>query len=131
MPLNLPYYTSSTGYEKIQGEVEVNGKHYNYVKRKISHDTLYILCITNSEKNRLSESHRDYAKLVTDAPGNENEKKESVKKLTFGLEYNQPAAFCSIAVVSCFLNKQGGNYYPYLSRTNIDENFRPPGSRAS
>lgn len=101
------------------------------MKRKISHDTLYILCITNNEKNRLSESQRDYAKLVSDASGNENEKEESVKKLTFGSEYNQPAAFCSMATLNSFLGKQGDNYQHYLSRTDIDENFRPPGPGVS
>ena len=36
IPLQLPYQTNWTDFQRYDGEVEINGIHYKYVKRKIS-----------------------------------------------------------------------------------------------
>ena len=43
--LDLPYYASSTDYERAYGSVEVNGVTYEYVKRRVHRDTLELLCL--------------------------------------------------------------------------------------
>lgn len=52
IPLNMPYY-SDKDYEAAYGETVINGKHYRYVKRKITGNTLFLLCIPNTEKTNL------------------------------------------------------------------------------
>jgi hypothetical protein len=44
IPLNMPYY-SDKDYEAVYGETDFNGEHYQYVKRKVSANTLYLLCL--------------------------------------------------------------------------------------
>ena len=56
IPLNMPYMSNQANYERYDGSIEINGMHYNYVKRKINNDTLHILCIPNEEKTQLHEA---------------------------------------------------------------------------
>ena len=64
VPLSLPYVTNWSAFEQYDGSIEVDGQHYNYVKRKVSNDTLILLCVPNHEQNRLNNSQNDYEKLV-------------------------------------------------------------------
>ena len=59
IPLQLPYYTNWSQYERHYGETEWNGKHYQYVKRKLFNDTLYLLCIAHTEKNNIQTAAAD------------------------------------------------------------------------
>lgn len=51
--LNMPYQTAWTEFERHYGEIEIDGKHYTYVKRKIENGYLVLKCIANPEKDRL------------------------------------------------------------------------------
>jgi hypothetical protein len=64
IPLHLPYYNEQSSYENFYGEVELNGQNYQYVKRKIAGDTLYLLCIQHTEKNNIQTAQSDYFKTV-------------------------------------------------------------------
>lgn len=64
IPLNLPYYTDWVEYETFHGETEYKGEVYQFVKRKISADTLYLLCIPHTEKNDLQVAKSDFFKTV-------------------------------------------------------------------
>jgi len=66
-PLNLPYYNSTASAERIDGEIKISGVHYRYVKRSISRDTLYLYCIPNTAKTKLSKAEHDYSGSVADA----------------------------------------------------------------
>jgi len=78
--LNLPYLTDWSAYERYDGEMEVNGIHYNYVKRKISQDTLYLLCLPNEVKTELYKVKNDYAVKANDLPAEKENKAPAVKK---------------------------------------------------
>ena len=82
IPLNMPYY-SDKDYEPAYGETEWNGKHYRYVKRKISGNVLYLLCIPHPEKNNLISAKNDFTKALNDVQQNNSPQKQqpSVIKL--------------------------------------------------
>ena len=69
VPVNLPYLSNWSEFEKYQGETEINGVHYKYVKRKLVNDTLILLCIPNQTKNELRTAQSDYFKQVNDLQG--------------------------------------------------------------
>jgi len=69
LPLNLPYSLSWSEFEQYQGQVELNGVHYNYVKRKVVNDTLILVCIPNIEKNQIKSAGQEYFKNVNDLQG--------------------------------------------------------------
>lgn len=54
-PLNLPYYASSSEYERTYGSVNIEGVVYDYVKKRVYNDTLELLCLPNSTKTKLHD----------------------------------------------------------------------------
>jgi hypothetical protein len=66
VPVNLPYQTNSMEFERVDGEVDVAGVHYNYVKRKFYNDTLILLCLPNTEKTKLFNARETFFSLVND-----------------------------------------------------------------
>ncbi len=84
IPLNMPYY-SDKGYENVYGETDWNGNHYRYVKRKVSGNTLYLLCLPHTDKNNIVKAKDEYAKAVNDVPSNKQgsqQKNNLIKLLT-------------------------------------------------
>jgi hypothetical protein len=85
-PINLPYYNDTKEYQPMDGEMVLNGVHYNYVKRKIHNDTLYVLCLPNMAKTTLQKQKDSYANQANDLPAN-NKENAGTKKNAFSNEY--------------------------------------------
>jgi len=72
IPLNMPYQLNRTDFERIDGEVEIEGIHYKYVKRKVINDSLILLCLPHEQKMKIENAKDDFFKQVndlqTDAP---------------------------------------------------------------
>src|SRR5687768_3191288 len=64
IPMQLPYYSNWSDYQPYFGETEWEGKKFQFVKRKLANDTLYLLCINDAEKNDLREAKHDFFKSV-------------------------------------------------------------------
>jgi hypothetical protein len=79
-PTNLPYYTDSKEFQRVDGEVEINGIKYKYVKSRIYNGYLEMLCIPNKAKMQIEESKNDYAKVAHDFQQNDTQKKDGPQK---------------------------------------------------
>ncbi|WP_336515968.1 hypothetical protein [Pollutibacter soli] len=66
LPVNIPYQANSAGFEQFVGEIEVDGMHYNYVKRKMQNDTLILLCLPNNDKSNISTARETFFSLVNE-----------------------------------------------------------------
>lgn len=87
IPLNAPYLSGlSNEFERYDGELEIDGIHYNYVKRKIDNGELVLMCLPNETQTRLQHSSSDYFKLVND-----------LGHATKGKEKNNAPSFKAIA----------------------------------
>ncbi|HUZ60493.1 MAG TPA: hypothetical protein VMU83_17110 [Hanamia sp.] len=75
IPIHLPYQTNWTSYQRFDGEIKLNGIIYKYVKRKLSNDTLFLMCIPNSYKMHLETAKNDFFKLTNDLARNDHSKK--------------------------------------------------------
>jgi hypothetical protein len=69
IPLNMPYY-SDKEYENVYGETDFNGEHYRFVKRKVSGNTLYLLCLPHTEKTNIARAENEFTQAVNDVPAN-------------------------------------------------------------
>jgi hypothetical protein len=85
VPLNMPYIADWNDFEKYEGETQINGIHYKYVKRKIEKGELVLLCIPNQQKTSLQAAKQNFFKLVNDLqqPGAKKESKDHSVKLSF------------------------------------------------
>jgi len=72
---NLPYYNSSKEFNSMEGEIEMNGVFYKFVKRRLYNDTLEFLCLPNKELMSLNTAKNDFFKWVNDLQQTSQEKK--------------------------------------------------------
>ncbi len=75
VPVNLPYQTSWASYQRYNGEIELNGVRYKYVKRKLANDTLYLKCIPNTKEMMLQTAKDEFYQLSNNLLQNSNPKK--------------------------------------------------------
>lgn len=83
IPLNMPYYIDKE-MELTSGELEINGLHYQYVKRKIENNILHIWCLPNHQRNDVVAAKNDVAKSTNQAP---NQSKKNILLKLFQTEF--------------------------------------------
>jgi hypothetical protein len=126
LPLNLPYINSWGDYERHEGEITINGNHYNYVKRKVAGDTLYLLCLPNRHKDELQIAKSNFGADANDLDNKTD--KQVIKKAEVFNQYQVRDIGYAIAsqVVST------PKYYPIITSSlissYIDDHGRPPRS---
>lgn len=84
IPTHVPYQTSWASFERFDGEVEMNGILYKYVKRKVCNDTLFLMCIPNTKKMNLETARDDFFKNnfdVQNNPKSDNSKSSLIKNV--------------------------------------------------
>ena len=74
---HLPYYAGSEKFERINGEVNVNGITYKYVERRLYNDTLELRCIPNLVKAGIQQAGEDFYHLANDIATNNSSKKST------------------------------------------------------
>lgn len=77
VPLNAPYLSENTSFERYDGQVELDGVHYKYVKRKVENGELVMLCLPNKSKTELQNSREEFFKLVNDLNNTQNKSKSN------------------------------------------------------
>jgi hypothetical protein len=66
VPLGLPYQTDWDDFERVDGEIQLKGVHYKYVKRKVKNGELVLKCILNLSKQQVLNARDVFFKLVND-----------------------------------------------------------------
>lgn len=83
VPVYLPYLNDKPDYERYNGEIELSGVIYKYVKRKLVNDTLYLMCIPNTKKMHLEIAKDDLFKISNDLLNNNSKKSDNSKSDVF------------------------------------------------
>lgn len=124
VPLNAPYLSeNSTDFERYYGEIEIDGIHYEYVKRKIFNGELVLLCLPNENKTKIQNSRAEFFKLVNDLnQSSKNKKNNTASTKSLVTEYKQennswtigslPVIESKPAVADDFLLADGFNTIP-------------------
>lgn len=125
VPLDMPYQNYQSGYERIDGEISINGETYRYVQRKVENDTLVLQCIRHHQKILLQQKADSYAGEVNEQPtGNDAKKmpgknsapsKFSASDFTNDINPWKLHAFSSL-VVPYTVKPFPGNSYVYLQK---------------
>jgi hypothetical protein len=64
VPLSLPYQTDWKDFERVDGEIDIDGETYKYVKRKVVNGTLILLCLPDHHRTRLENAKETFFELV-------------------------------------------------------------------
>ena len=62
----LPYYTNSSEFQRVDGQIEVGGIQYKYVKRRIYRDSLEMLCVPNHTAMQLRTAENEFFRFSND-----------------------------------------------------------------
>ena len=91
IPLHAAYQSNSLSYERTSGEITIEGVDYQYVKRKVFNDTLYLKCIKNTMKMHVENAKNEFFKITNDIQGanaKNSEHSKTVLKVKLINEYN-------------------------------------------
>lgn len=86
--LYAPYIQNNSSYQRCDGQVEFNGTQYNYVKRMVLNDTLYLYCIPNKQKTDIKNKESLMAQQHSDCSNDKKAEQSALKQFSFGNEYN-------------------------------------------
>ncbi|HVZ98324.1 MAG TPA: hypothetical protein VG847_15680, partial [Chitinophagaceae bacterium] len=111
IPINLPYQTNWSEYQRCKGEIELNGMIYNYVKRKVVNDTLYLMCIPNVQRTHLETAKNEFFRLSNDLMQNNGSKKSDNSKVSFkSLQGDYDEYIFALSASNNYLGS--GDFYP-------------------
>jgi len=68
IPISVPYAVDSKDFQRVDGKFEHQGEFYRLVKQRLSQDTLYIVCVKDTEDKRIDNAITDFVKTFTDKP---------------------------------------------------------------
>ncbi len=104
LPAHTQVVQNWSAYERINGQVQFKNKCYNYVKLKLTRDTIYLMCVPNYEKTRLFNQNIIDAKLFGDIPVNKKNHVPFGKTVDLG-KYNYPVTLFQFMPPVITLNK--------------------------
>jgi len=113
IPLNLPYVADWADYQMAEGEIIYKQKTYKYIKKKIKRDTLFLICLDHSEKNKLDKESEEYNIKVNDL----NAKKAFGKPVKYDFdkkEFYQPSNPYILIHASCIAFKLASSIDVFL-----------------
>lgn len=130
IPVHSPTLTDWDDYEVVSGQIELKDAYYNYVKLKITRDTMYFVCLPNTAKTRLVNANIITAKEISDVPLSKNGHAPAVKKVNTLSEYNLQAFNYSFSGFGIFINQNNGSVTFKITRPFIESPGKPPNFAA-
>lgn len=109
---HLSYYNSSPNFERVDGQIEVNGVICQYVKRRLYNDSLELLCIPNHTVTKLRMTGKDHFRLITDAEQN--------------IDYYIATHLYELKERPFTLVRQLPSYHVHIPSTSLFADERPP-----
>jgi len=123
----MPTVNDMTEYETVAGQIQLKDAYYNYVKLKMTHDTLYLVCYANTAKTQLVKANIITAKEFTDVPM--SKKSDGVsKKLNTLSEYNLQAFNYHCSVSESFVKPDYKSISPKTDNPYISSPGKPPNA---
>lgn len=128
IPVSMPGIYSETAYQSISGQIQFREGCYNYVKLKLTKDTMFVMCVPNYEKTRLVSSNIICAKQLADLPASKHDNLPSIKKSgqdiynfeTFNFYLNSTVTnLQSFTVFKVINSKKGMTKTPFLPPEHI------------
>lgn len=88
IPVHMPTIQDWTEYEVVEGQIQLKDAFYNYVRLKMTRDTMYFICIPNTVKTRLEKANIITAREISDVPLTQKGQVPLLKRITTLSEYN-------------------------------------------
>ena len=131
IPVNMPTIQDWTEYESVAGQIQLKDAYYNYVKLKMTRDTMYMICLPNTAKTRLVKENVIAAKMINDVPATKKGEAPLAKKISNTLnEYNIQAFQYTHVRFGKLIQQNNCDVHYLLHRPFIDSPGKPPNAIA-
>jgi hypothetical protein len=80
-------YVNARPFERVDGQIEIKGVMYNYVKRKLFNDSLELICIPNTRATKLRSADSEFFKLVNGLTQKEDKKTTTLITKNISADY--------------------------------------------
>jgi hypothetical protein len=123
LPLSLPYSTNDDSYETADGKILFNNETYRIVKKRMTNDTVFIVCVRDQIEGKIRMQMNDLAKSQTDSPQNHKQASTSFSCVKVYL-----ATSCSLGNISAPWTIEIGYRSTQFQYTYLFESFilQPP-----
>lgn len=64
IPTHLTYYSNNPDFERVDGEIQLNGITYQYVSKRLYNDSVEFRCIYNPEKRQIEQIKESFINLA-------------------------------------------------------------------
>jgi cbb3-type cytochrome oxidase subunit 3 len=81
IPLTIPYPLQANGFERISGQFEYRGEHYQIVKQKFENDVLTIVLLKDTKANQLTKASEAFSETSGSQPVKDGSLNVSIKVL--------------------------------------------------
>ena len=126
IPAHFSTFASTGEYEMVSGQIQLKNAYYNYVRLKVTQDTMYFVCLPNIAKTRLVNANIVTAKEISDVPINKNAHSPSVKKVISLSEYNLQAFIYSYSAYATLVKQNKRPVTHKLIVPFIESPGKPP-----
>ncbi|HEX5024267.1 MAG TPA: hypothetical protein VFV68_03300 [Agriterribacter sp.] len=127
VPTSFSFPVNRSEYVRCDGEIERGGAHFNYVKCKITNDTIYLLCLRNENRKKLNDARDKYAKQLGDIPSTSQKGDDANgKKIGISAEYDQQELLFTPYSVIAINDSIEHLFSSTLFHTDLDCLFHPP-----
>ncbi|MFI5159823.1 MAG: hypothetical protein ACHQHN_01030 [Sphingobacteriales bacterium] len=127
VPVNMPTIQDWTEYEHIEGQIQLNNAYYNYVRLKMTRDTMYLICLPNNVKANLVKANVIMAKNMSDVPlSKKGTTTPSAKKVISGYDNVYQVVECNYAPLPDLISTVNNSRSYHLSNPYIESPGKPP-----
>ena len=129
VPVNMPTIQDWAEYEHIEGQIQLNNTYYNYVRLKMTRDTMYLICLPNNTKASLEKANVILAKNINDIPiSKKGTTNPLTKKVNLVYDNVDEVMQYSYTPVSKLVKISTTLHQSYLSNPYIESPGKPPNA---
>ena len=129
VPVHMPTIQDWSEYEVVSGQFQMDGDYYNYVKLKMTRDTMFFVCLPNETKTRLEKANVIISKEINNIQPGKKGQAPVAKKINAVSEYRLLAFQYKYYPFGKYID-QGNNTVlselcdPYISSPGKPPNFK-------
>jgi hypothetical protein len=123
---HLPEIHDWKNYIRVSGQIQLKGVAYNYVKLRMTCDTMFVQCIPNYETTKLLSENIICAKQVNDIPISKKAHESSGKKIGIDNKYNFPVTVYTFPPVTPVVQQPGTFIYISIKQPLVSIASQPP-----
>jgi hypothetical protein len=127
VPVHMPTLDDWTDYANIQGQIQLNDNYYNYVRLKMTKDTMYLICLPNNVKSSLTKANIILAKNLNDVPlSKKGTSTSTTKKAESVYDHFYHTVQCDYEPLAEVIKSYLHSSSPHLSSPYIESPGKPP-----